>query len=79
MINNSNIKTVNKGQTITIGRINGKINPGDKIYKTVSILLNKEMEQISSKENIKRGIDCKIIIKENTPITIKNNQYFFSL
>ena len=35
MINNSNIKTVNKGQTITIGRINGKINPGDKIYKTV--------------------------------------------
>ena len=70
MINNSNIKAANKGQTITIGRINGKIKAGDKIYKTVSILLNKEMEQISSKENIKRDIDCKIIIKENTPITL---------
>ncbi len=71
MINNANIKTANKGQTITIGRINGKINPGDKIYKTVSILLNKEMEQISSKENIKREIDCKIIIKQNSPITLR--------
>ena len=75
MIGNNNIKTARPGQVITIGRINGSIKPGDKVYKTVSMALNKEAEQISSKENIKRDISCKITVKENEPIKlyIKDN------
>lgn len=70
MIGNNNIKLGKVGQTVTVGRINGRIQAGDKVYKTVSINLNKEIEQVSSKENIKRPIDCKFIIKENIPISI---------
>ena len=70
MIENNNIKTSKTGQVITIGRIKGNLKPGDKIYKTVSILLNKEIEQTWNKENIKRPIDCKMVIEENKPISI---------
>ena len=71
MIGNNNIKTGKVNQIVTIGRINGNIKPGDKVYKTVSIKLNKQIEQAISKENIKRPLHCNIIIKENHPITIK--------
>lgn len=70
MIGNNNIKTARVGQTVTVGRINGKIVVGDKVYKTVSIILNKDIEQVSNKENIKRDIECKITIKEGTPIKL---------
>lgn len=75
MISNNNIKLGKMGQIITVGRINGNIQQGNDVYKTVSISLNKEIEQISHKENIKRSINCKIIIKENQPISlyIKDN------
>lgn len=75
MISNNNIKLGKTGQIITVGRINGNIQQGNNVYKTVSISLNKEIEQISHKENIKRSINCKIIIKENQPISlyIKDN------
>ncbi|MGN1326668.1 MAG: DUF3656 domain-containing protein [Clostridia bacterium] len=70
MIENNNIKLAKRGQVITCGRINGKIKPGDKIYRTVSIALNKEIEQLSNKENIKREIECKITIKTGEPIKL---------
>ena len=75
MIGNNNIKTARVGQVITIGRINGSIKPRDKVYKTVSMTLNRDIEQISSKENIKRDISCKMIVKENEHIKlcIKDN------
>ena len=70
MIGNNNIKEGKTGQIVTIGRIYGKINNGDKVYKTVSINLNKDIKQISTKENIKREINCKIVIAKNEPITL---------
>lgn len=70
MIGNNNIKTGRTGQEITIGRINGNIKQGDKVYKTVSINLNKQIEQEISKEKIKRPIQCNIIVKEKHPITL---------
>lgn len=70
MIENNNIKTGKIGQIITAGRIKGRIVKGDKVYKTVSINLNKEVAQVSNKENIKRNIKCKIVIQKNTPITL---------
>ena len=70
MIGNNNIKSGQKGQIVTVGRIYGKINNGDKAYRTVAINLNKEVEQVSNKENIKRKLECEIRIKENEPITL---------
>lgn len=70
MIGNNNIKSGQKGQIVTVGRIYGKINNGDKAYRTVAINLNKEIEQVSNKENIKRKLECEIHIKENEPITL---------
>ena len=57
MQGNNNIKSASIGQVVTIGRIKGKIKTKDKIYKTVSDKLNKDIIQFSSKENIKRPIE----------------------
>ena len=70
MLGNTNIKTARIGQIVTYGRINGDIKPGDKIYRTVDINLNKEVEQISNKENIKRNINCKITLKAEEPVKL---------
>ena len=70
MINNNNIKVANSGEIVTCGRINGKINVGDRIYRTVSTALNRYILQKSQKENIKREIDCTIVIKEKEPIKL---------
>ena len=71
MQGNNNIKTANIGQIVIVGRIKGKILKGDKVYKTVSDKLNKEIIQMSSKENIKRPINAKITLKENEKIKLE--------
>lgn len=68
---NNNVKSVNAGQIVTVGRIKGKIKNGDKIYKTVSDKLNKDIVRFSSKENIKRPIKAKIHLIENEPIKLE--------
>ncbi len=68
---NNNIKSANTGQVVVIGRIKGKILKGDKVYKTVSEKLNKDIIEIFSKENIKRPINAKIFLKENEPIKLE--------
>ncbi len=69
MIKNTNIKTGNRGQIVTIGRIYGDIKNGDKVFKTVDINLNKDYEQKNNKENTKRDINCRLILKkENNPL-----------
>lgn len=71
MKENNNIKTAYIGQVVTVGRIRGKILKGDKVYKTVSDKLNKEIINVSSKENIKRPISAKIYLKENEKIKLE--------
>ena len=71
MENKNNIKKAKKGQIITIGRLKGKIKPGDRIFKTVSLELENEIMQIASKENRKREIDCKIVLKKDKKIELK--------
>ena len=71
MLGKNNIKMASIGQEIIIGRIKGKIFKNDKVYKTVSQELNKEIEQKISKENIKRPINAKIYLKENKKIEIE--------
>ena len=71
MIKNNNIKTANKSQIVTIGRIKGKIFKNDKVYKTVSEKLNNEIDLFISKENVKRKIVAKIYLKENEKVRIE--------
>jgi len=71
MQGNNNIKSANATQVVTIGRIKGKIKNGDKIYKTVSDKLNKDIIQFSSKENIKRPIEARIYLKEKEQLKLE--------
>lgn len=68
MKNKNNIKTASIGEMVTLGRIKGKINVGDLIYKTVSQKLESEINQISSKENIKRKVKVVVNVKIGQPI-----------
>jgi len=70
MENKNNIKQGKKGQIIIIGRLRGRIKPGDRIFKTVSLELENEIIQICSKENRKRDIDCKIVLKKDKKIEL---------
>lgn len=68
MQNKDNIKSAKPNDTVTIGRIKGKINVGDFVYKTVSLKLESQINQISSKENVKRKVLAKINIKIGKPV-----------
>lgn len=71
MKNNNNIKSAQIGETVTIGRIKGKINVGDLVYKTVSLKLENEINQINFKENIKRKTFAKINIEIGKPAKLE--------
>lgn len=71
MKGNNNIKSANPTQVITVGRIKGRISSGDKVYRTVLDRLNKEIAQVSSKENTKRPINAKVILKENEQLELE--------
>lgn len=71
MQGNNNIKSANPTQVITVGRIKGRISSRDKVYRTVLDKLNKEIVQVSSKENIKRPINAKVILKENEQLELE--------
>lgn len=68
MKNNNNIKIAKPNEIVTIGRIKGKINVGDLVYKTVSLNLENQIKQINSKENIKRKVFVKVDIEIGKPI-----------
>ena len=70
MQKNNNIKIAKANEIVTIGRIKGKIKPKDKVYKTVSIKLNQEMDQKIGKENIKRKVNCNIELKQDEVIKL---------
>ena len=71
MKNNNNIKTAQVGEIVTIGRIKGKINVGDLVYKTVSQKLENYINQRTSKENVKRKVYAKIDIEIGKPINFE--------
>ena len=71
MKKNNNIKMAKINDIVTIGRIKGKIKPKDKVYKTVSIKLNQEMDQKIGKENIKRKVNCNIELKQDEAIKLE--------
>lgn len=70
MQNSKNIREAQVGNKVTIGRMQGNINIGDKIYKMTSKTLQKEAKESYQKENRKVLLNCEITIRKNQPISI---------
>lgn len=70
MFKDKNIKETSIGQTVTIGRMKGNINLGDKIYKMSSKKLNLFAQESIKGENRKIDLNCKVVIKKGIPIQI---------
>ena len=70
MDTNKNIKETSIGQTVTIGRMKGSINLGDKIYKLSSKKLNLIAQNSINGEHRKIPLNCSITIKHNEPLQI---------
>lgn len=72
MKNNSNIKKSNKKDYITIGRMKGNINIGDKVFKMSSkeLFNSASMSFENDIQNKKIPLNCLIQIKKGLPISI---------
>lgn len=73
MMTGQNFDTLSKGSTVKIGRMKGKISVGAKIYRIETQKLNKFIvPTFKENKNFKKvSLNGKIIIKENTPISLK--------
>ena len=70
MENGNNISRGTPGQTVTIGRMRGNINLGDKIYKMSSKNLSALSNVSIKTENRKINLNCKVTIKKGENIKI---------
>lgn len=70
MDKNNNIRDTKINQTVTIGRIKGNINLGDKIYKISSKSLTNTAKESYKNENRKVSLNCNVTIKKDLPISI---------
>ena len=73
MINNTNIPQASKNQNIKIGRMKGNISIGDKIYKVSDKVLTSTTLDFINKESRKINLNCKMVVKKNSPISIEVN------
>ena len=81
MIDNKNFETLEKGTTVKIGRMKGKISVGNKIYRIETAKLNKAISPSFKEDKNFRKIKLngEIILKKNTPIYFKifSNEGFY--
>ncbi len=70
MSDGKNITKTQIDQTVTIGRMKGNINLGDKIYKMSSKELLTKAQKSYKTENRKIPLTCTVTIKKNEPISI---------
>ena len=70
MLNNKNIKLAKSGDFIKIGRMKGNIFVGDKIFKLSDKTLSASALDTLNVENRKINLNCKLIVKKDTPISI---------
>lgn len=73
MINNKNYSTLDKGNLVKIGRMKGNIRKRNKIFKIEDTNLNKTIyPTFKEDKNFKKiKLNGEIIVKENTPISLK--------
>ena len=81
MKGNTNCTTASKNQRVTIGRMKGKINKGDKIFKLSDKLLNQKAKESYSFEKIKQPISAELNVLSNSPISLRiyNDNYDITL
>lgn len=70
MSDGKNITKTQIDQTVTIGRMKGNINLGDKIYKMSSKELLTKAQKSYKTENRKIPLTCTVTIKKNGPVSI---------
>lgn len=51
--NGSHVKSVTIGDLVTIGRVKGKLELGDKVFKINSSIISKEIKEFNSHEHVK--------------------------
>ncbi|MCI9087145.1 MAG: U32 family peptidase [Clostridia bacterium] len=72
MEKNTNLKTADVGNYVTIGRMKGKISIGDKLYKVSSKRLMEEARfSYENCENKKIPLNCNVTIKKDIPIQME--------
>lgn len=71
MINNKNITNCNVSDKVTIGRMKGNINIGDKIYKLSSKDLCEKAISSYSSENKKLALNCVLNLHLDEPIKLR--------
>lgn len=71
MRNGVNIEQGEIGETVVIGRMKGKISLGNKLYKISSKKQLFDAKESFNKENSKVLLNCDVIIKKDTPISIR--------
>lgn len=71
MKNGKNINGANPGDTVTIGRMKGKINLGDKVYKISSLTQSKQIAEFIKKENIKIPLVATVTVRKGQPIELE--------
>ena len=81
MIDNKNFEFLEKGFTVKIGRMKGKISVGNKIYRIETAKLNKAISPTFKEDKNFRKVKLngEIILRENTPISFKawSNEGFY--
>lgn len=72
MNNNNNIKNANIDETVTFGRMKGKIKVGNKVYKMSSKALTQSVLSTFENDTQTRKIplNCEVKIVKNSPISI---------
>lgn len=73
MRDGDNIKSCNIEDTVTIGRLKGKISPGDRVYKISDSIKSKEINDFINNENKKIPLSCIVTVKKGMPITMEVN------
>ena len=81
MIDNKNFESLEKGSTVKIGRMKGKISVGNKIYRIETSRLNKDISPTFKEDKNFRKVKLngEFILKENMPISFKvwSNEGFY--
>ncbi len=70
LIDDKEVSTASPEDYVTMGRIKGYIEPGDKIYKLTSVSHNQLVREYFQRENKKIPLAGNIIIKKGLPISL---------
>lgn len=81
--NGSHVKSAAIGDLVTIGRVKGKLELGDKVFKINSSMISKEIKEFNSHEHVKiplvanfKALICKPLELEVVSLDEPGNTYF---